>query len=252
MKIALVSFTKNGIHISDKINAYLRKSSNNIEVYSTQTLADKYGKTPFGESITLWAKTCFETCDALIFIGACGIAIRAIAPWIDNKAKDPAVLVIDDKSNFVISLLSGHIGGANKLTRSLADLLGAISVITTASDINGKFAVDEWAVDNNMFIADTSQIKYITSALLKNEPVGLHCIFPIENTLPNGIELSDKGKYGICISYDADEKPFEHTLNLIPKNIAVGIGCRRNTSAQDVESVGITCFARAKSTDRSD
>ncbi len=236
MKIALVAFTENGILLSDKIDAYLCETDNQTKIYTTQQLAKEHNKIPFGESITLWAKVCFETCDVLVFIGACGIAVRAIAPWIESKASDPAVLVIDDKANFVISLLSGHIGGANKLTKSLADLLGAMPVITTASDINGKFAVDEWAVSNNMFITDTTQIKFITSALLKDESVGLQCIFPITSALPNGIELSDKGKYGICISYDKDKKPFEHTLNLIPKNIAVGIGCKKDTTQEHIES----------------
>lgn len=236
MKIALVCFTENGICISEKIITVLEKTDNEIEVYTTQRLAEKYNKEAFGESIKQWVKVCFETCCALIFIGACGIAVRAIAPWIRSKANDPAVIVIDEKANFVISLLSGHIGGANKLTRSLADLLGAMPVITTASDINGKFAIDEWAADNNMFIPDTTQIKYITSALLKNESVGLQSIFSIEGILPNGIKLSAIEKYGICISYDKDEKPFEYTLNLIPKNIAVGIGCRKNTPQERIES----------------
>lgn len=82
---------------------------------------------------------------ALLFIGACGIAVRSIAPYLQGKDKDPAVVVLDERGIFAISLLSGHLGGANELTAVLANLTGAIPVITTATDINGRFAVDVFA-----------------------------------------------------------------------------------------------------------
>ena len=87
----------------------------------------------------------FETDDAIIFVGACGIAVRSIAPYVASKKSDPAVLVIDECGKFVISLLSGHLGGANELTLEVAELLGAVPVVTTATDLHHRFAVDVFA-----------------------------------------------------------------------------------------------------------
>ena len=87
----------------------------------------------------------FAQSDALVFVGAVGIAVRAIAPHCRSKATDPAVVVLDECGRFAIPLLSGHLGGANDLARRLAKACGAVPVITTATDANGVFAVDEWA-----------------------------------------------------------------------------------------------------------
>ena len=92
----------------------------------------------------------FANMDALIFVGACGVAVRSIAPFVRDKKTDPAVLCLDERASFVIPLLSGHIGGANALAARLAGALGAAAVITTATDVNGKFAVDAWAAQNGV------------------------------------------------------------------------------------------------------
>mgnify|MGYP000396976524 CR=1 FL=1 len=84
----------------------------------------------------------FQKMDAILFVGACGIAVRSIAPYVKSKKTDPAVLCMDEQGKFVISLLSGHIGGANELTEEVAAVTGAVPVITTATDVNHKFAVD--------------------------------------------------------------------------------------------------------------
>ena len=98
-----------------------------------------------GVTLANWTAAQFAQSDAIVFVGAVGIAVRAIAPHCRSKATDPAVVVLDECGRFAIPLLSGHLGGANDLARRLAKAYGAVPVITTATDANGVFAVDEWA-----------------------------------------------------------------------------------------------------------
>ena len=161
--------------------------------------------------------------NAIVFVGACGIAVRSIAPYVKDKAKDPAVVVVDEKGNFAIPILSGHIGGANDLAEKIASLTSGVAVITTATDINKKFSVDTFAVRNNLHIGDTKLIKEISSRILNDKKVGLYTDYELKN-VPDCFEESNE--VGICIS-DDDKKPFRTTLNLMPKNVVLGIGCRK-------------------------
>lgn len=124
-------------------------------------------------SLSDWVETQFVSCDLLVFVGACGIAVRKIAPFIKDKKSDPAVLVVDDMGGNVISLLSGHIGNANAWTCLVADRIGANPVITTASDCHGKIAIDMFAVNNGLVITDFTLAKDIESALLDGEKIRL-------------------------------------------------------------------------------
>ena len=145
------------------------------------------------ESAKEFTRRCFAGCDAIVFIGAAGIAVRMIAPLVKAKDTDPAVLVIDEKGRFVIPILSGHIGGANALAMRLATLLHATPVITTATDVNGVFAVDVWATQNGCAIPDTQHIKAVSAALLVGQSVGVQSYFGICGTLPMGV-LADISK----------------------------------------------------------
>ena len=172
----------------------------------------------------------FRTDEALIFVGACGIAVRSIAPHIRSKQSDPAVICIDEQGRFVIPILSGHIGGANRLAKNLAAGLGSQAVITTATDINGKFSVDDWAVRHELLISNMACAKEISAAILEQD-IGLASMLPISSTLPNGLILKDEGPVGIFIGWEKRE-PFAKTLRLIPRNLHLGIGCRKGTSAE--------------------
>lgn len=160
-------------------------------------LAGKIGRELSGESEILWyeknLKTwcgkCFEQADGIIFIGACGIAVRTIAPFLRSKTSDPAVLVIDEMGQFVISLISGHIGGANEFAREVASRIGAVPVITTASDVNGKIAVDVFAKKNNLAIGSMQAAKKIAVAILRGEDVGVCCTGRIEGKIPAELRL---------------------------------------------------------------
>ena len=126
-----------------------------------------------GGDVTLkgWTAEHFAQDEALIFVGAVGIAVRAIAPHCRSKAADPAVVVVDEGGNFAVPLLSGHLGGANALARALAKACGAVPVITTATDVNGLFAVDLWAKAQNCAVLEPERIKHVSGALLAGQTV---------------------------------------------------------------------------------
>lgn len=217
MRAASIAFTKNGGKIAQTLSEALSADG---YIKSGYRFGDLIGfETLTGLMRDLWGKY-----DALVFVGACGIAVRAIAPYIRDKSKDPAVVVSDEKGRFVIPLLSGHIGGANALAEKIAAITGGTAVITTATDINKKFAVDMFAIKNNLHIGDIKLIKEISARVLRGEKIGLYSDWTLKN-IPDC--FSDGAEAGICIS-DEDKKPFRITLNLKPKNIVLGIGCRKN------------------------
>lgn len=226
MKIDIISFTENGSIVSNELIDLFEKKDYNV--YAV-------GKYPIGKTKQLdtdvyeFCKNSFENrVDAIIMIGAMGIAVRAIADNLKNKGCDPAVIVIDDKKNFVIPVISGHIGGANSLSMVMSEGIGATPVITTATDVNNKFAIDLWAVKNRCSIVDISKIKYVSSAILRGETIGLSCDFPVEGPLPQGVKLEGGYDIGICISTCDSKKPFKNTLNLIPKEYVIEIQCEEN------------------------
>lgn len=210
--IAIIAFTENGSKLAERI-----RNSLSEKVFSCE------------KKIQARDFVCeyFKTAEAIIFIGACGICVRMIATLIETKDADPAVLVIDEKGRFVISVLSGHLGGANALAVKISKILDAQPVITTATDINGKFAVDIWTKNNGCRISDLSKIKYISGAILRGDGIGFLCDdFPVSGTLPFKLD-SNKPECGICVGLSADPSPWIKTMNVIPQIITIGIGCRR-------------------------
>ena len=118
------------------------------------------------ESLSDWTKRVFQPGNNLLFIGAAGIAVRAIAPYVREKQSDPAVVVMDEKANWCIPILSGHLGGANLLANKLAKMTGAQAAITTATDVRGVWAVDSWAKQERLTVVNPSGIKEISAGLL--------------------------------------------------------------------------------------
>ena len=144
------------------------------------------------------------------------------------------MLVLDEGGTFVIPLLSGHLGGANALAVALADRLSATPVLTTATDVNGLFAVDVFAKENDLFIEDMALCKAVSAALLAGEPVGFHSDLPTEGPLPKGL-TAEAADLGIYVSA-ANDQPFPRTLRLIPRRYTAGLGCRRGKSEEELES----------------
>lgn len=226
MKISLISFTGNGSILCKKLTDKLAKTED-TKGFAIKKFASQNDLLQLDMSLSEWTKQSFENDDAIIFIGACGIAVRSIAPFVKSKTLDPAVIVIDEKGKFVISLLSGHIGGSNELSLKISDILNAVPVITTATDVNNTFAVDVFATHNNMFINNMKAAKAISAAVLEHRFVGLDSEFKIKGELPNALTLSKSGEIGICICLDKNKNLFKKTLHLIPKAAVLGIGCRR-------------------------
>ena len=175
----------------------------------------------------------FSRTEALIFVGSCGIAVRQIAPHLKGKDRDPAVLVVDELGQFVIPLLSGHIGGANALARTLARQLGAEAVVTTATDLHHKFSPDAWAAEQGFALSSLKEAKAVSAAILEG-PVPMKSDFPVEK-LPRGAVSGESGKIGMYLTCGTAQ-PFETTLRLIPRALHLGIGCRRGTSCAAIEA----------------
>lgn len=178
---------------------------------------------------------CLGWADALVFVGSCGIAVREIAPYVKDKRTDPAVICIDELGRFVIPLLSGHIGGANALAQIIAQSLGAVPVITTATDINEKFSVDSWAVNRGYIISSMKAAKTVSAEILEKD-VPLCSDYPIVTALPSGVISGQNGKVGICITCQ-QKKPYEETLRLVPRILHLGIGCRKGTETSTIREV---------------
>lgn len=172
MTRAYLAFTEKGLALAQKLAGALPGT------------VDRCGHG--GPGLADWAAEQFAHADALIFVGAVGIAVRAIAPHCRNKAVDPAVVVLDECGHFAVPILSGHLGGANDLARALAAVCGAVPVITTATDANGVFAVDAWARHQNCAVLEPGRIKRVSSRLLAGGPVRYRSEFPIAGQAPAG------------------------------------------------------------------
>ena len=234
MNIRIVSYTANGADTARRVGVALTAQGHVCRRFAKAAFC-RDGDEQLSGSASEWARDGFEHADALIFVCASGIAVRAIAPWIKSKTTDPAVLVLDETAQFVIPLLSGHIGGANALAKALSDALGATAVVTTATDRNGLFAVDVFATENNLFISDVKLCKAVSAALLLGEPVGFCSDLPIEGKVPKELQ-NEAAPLGVCVTFDETKAPFERTLRLIPKRFVAGIGCRRGKSEAALEA----------------
>ena len=263
MKISIICFTLTGQQTGEKLKKALEKQKHAVSLYAKS----KYISDSIKESTKEWAGEQFESADGIIFIGATGIAVRSIAPYVASKKTDPAVLVTDECGKFVISLLSGHLGGANELALQAAEALHAVPIVTTATDLEGKFAVDVFAKKNNCHIFRMKEAKEVSAALLAGEKVGFYSEFPWEGELPDGLvnccglrdEISSETdlaameaklesasdlfpKVGIAVTIHKNCTPFLSTTHVVPQAVALGMGCRKNKEVQAVEKAAFTCL----------
>lgn len=206
MNIAIATFTHKGVNLALRLGEFLGG-----EVFAPVRFS-RDGVRPIDSPLSEWAGKYFRDVGALIFVCACGIAVRAIAPHIRDKMTDPAVIAVDESGRFIIPLLSGHVGGANDLARKIAGFLHAVPIITTATDINGLPAIDEWAVKNDCAIENPGVVKHVSSRVLE------------------GVDV------GVAVTCEDIPAPFAVTLMLRPRVLVLGAGCNRGVNPADFES----------------
>ncbi len=234
MKISTISFTANGSALNKKIYDKLIANGEECFSYAISRYAGEHGLLVKEESLNDWCKERFHTQDALVFIGATGIAVRAIAPFVKDKRTDPAVVVIDEMGNYVISLLAGHIGGANELALTLAKIINAVPVITTATDVNHTFAVDVFAKKNGLFISSMPMAKRISAMVLDHKPIGFCSDYKVIGQVDD-VFTNKPCETGVVVSCNAYRSDFKYTLHLIPPIVHIGIGCRRGMDFSVIE-----------------
>lgn len=230
MRLALTAFTQKGVALALRLAADLEGEGHRCSLHCPVRLGLDL---PGYESLALWTGEQFSKVDGLLFVGASGIAVRAIAPYIKDKFTDPAVVSVDEGGRFAVPLLSGHVGGANHLARRVAALTGGEAAISTATDVNGLFAVDQWASQQGLFLESREAAKHVSVALLAGKTVGLESDFPIVGRLPKGIQPGE-AELGIACTINPAATPFPETLRLIPPILNVGVGCRRGTEAEAI------------------
>ncbi|MEY8338386.1 cobalt-precorrin 5A hydrolase [Lachnospiraceae bacterium 62-35] len=271
MKVAVISFTRAGAKIAVRLKRSLSEAWE-CQVYIKKKFWPKdAGEWPKGirdweGNAGEWTRERFQDSQGIIYIGAVGIAVRLIAPWIQDKGKDSAVVVIDEKGKYAISLLSGHLGGANRLARQAAEALGAEPVITTATDLNSRFAVDVFAEENGLILTDRRLAKEISAEILDGGCVRLFSDFPVVGQIPQELYILkeedwkkglDRREHGLAIAITAklggtmgckgndEEKGDSHVLFLIPRCMVLGIGCRKGIEESQIwEAVEEFCQTR--------
>lgn len=216
MKLCCIAFTEEGLRIAGKIE----KSAK----YETIVLDKNSYKSKLSEV--------FQDYDGIVFISSTGIAVRLSAPFLQSKASDPAIVVIDDLGRYSISLVSGHLGGANQLAEELGELLGCQPIVTTASDGRNLEAVDLFAKRKGLYIENLEDAKRLTAMMLEMRPLLLDSEIPMELGYQHLSKTAYEGV--ILVSSKASAgSPLPHCI-LRPKNITVGIGCRRGKSKEEI------------------
>ena len=246
-KLAIVAITRHGIDIARKIKQKMPE----VEIYVPAKHNDGGNDVLwFTEQSTQLVGKLFKSYDALICIFSLGAVIRMVAPHLIDKKSDPAVLVIDDRANNVISALSGHIGGANALARLVASFLGAQPVITTAADVNETIAVDLVGREFNWTIENFENVTKVSAFMVNEEKIAIyqdagernwwHVPLPGNVTVVDSIDKikSQEFKAGLMISdrLVLDQSVIDKSVIYRPKSLVVGIGLHWDTSKETIES----------------
>ena len=241
MRIDIISFTRNGAELSKRIKELMPSSKYECSLFcASKNVKHSDEIICTDESVYDFCTKRFESKTAVVFIGAMGIAVRAISPSIKNKMEDIPVIVIDENASYVIPVLSGHVGGANELAKELADVLNTQAVITTATDVNDKFAIDVFAKKNNLFIENKDGIAKVSSKVLNGETITINMEYGHldDSKVPLGVKIDcknipDDEECDVYISDDNSDK--NALLTLRAKNLILGIGCKKGKSFEEID-----------------
>ena len=215
-----------------------------------------------GQSLDEWVRDSFVWHLPILFIGSVGIAVRHIAPYLENKLTDSPVLVMDDAGSYVIPILSGHVGGANELAREIASYVGAKAVITTATDVFHKFAIDVFAKEHGLGIYNQDAIRIVSKKVLDGKTIRMKCSSmpePLEASVREYLRSSqvelveerreDDGRDAVRDGFEEEvyittkkeldnleeaEKLSDTTLYLYPLQYVIGIGCVQGKSKEEL------------------
>jgi cobalt-precorrin 5A hydrolase len=245
MHIAIIAITKNGARIGAELHAGIPESR--LFVIEKHATGDAH---PFATGVQPLVDRLWPDYGGFVFIMATGIVVRTIASLLQAKDRDPAVVVMDDAGRFAVSLLSGHIGGANALAKTCAERTGSIPVITTATDANGLPSFDMLAKESGWLIEDLSRVKVLNALLLEGKEIAVvdhgsavrrYCagkgILSFHEDFEAALESGASGQLFVTNRVVPPQQATDRLLVLRPVNLCLGIGCNRGTSAREIESV---------------
>ncbi len=251
-KVSVLAITKNGISIGAK----LKEIFPDWNVYAPSKFSNDKEIIWYSEPTSEKIIELFKNNKALICLFSLGAVIRLIAPHLKDKKNDPAVIVIDDKTNFVISVLSGHLGGANELTQTIAEKLNAIPVITTAADVNKTIAVDLLGRDLGWKIDDDSTVTKISAYMVNEEKIGVYQDAGKINwfkELPKNVkiyeslvDLKESNSKGHLIISDKimNDDFLKDSVIYRPPSLVIGIGLHWETSKEKIKNGIDICLTK--------
>jgi len=259
-KIAVLVITKNGV----KIGQNLKELFPDWNIFAPVKFSNEGSEiTWYSEPTSEKIIELFKNNNALVCVFSLGAVIRLIAPHLKDKKTDPAVIVIDDKTNFVISVLSGHIGGANELTKEIAEKIGALPVITTAADVNKTIAVDMIGREFNWKIDDDSTVTKISAHMVNEEPIGVFQEVGKKNwcnKLPKNVSIydslddlknSNSKAYLIISDKIIDKNLDKESVIYRPPSLVIGIGLHWDTSKETIREGIEYCLEKFKLSSKS-
>ena len=247
-RLSIICFSRNGLESAARLRESINENGCEAALYvKCRDISDLKGAFRVEESLGEWTSNQMKEKNPILFIGAVGIAVRAIAPFVRDKLSDSPVIVMDEAARFCIPILSGHVGGANEIAIFLSSMAGATPVITTATDINDKFAVDVFARKNNLFITDKAGIAKVSSKVLLGKKI---CVSIWDDMESGGAfegfmrELSKFDEIEIVPYTPRREADVAITpergkvcakLVLRPRMYVIGAGCKKGTNEEEFE-----------------
>ena len=225
----IIAITQQGLALAKKLKVQFPDSV----IYTLAKWHDEEC-TAIEPDLSTFTAQLFDGHKTLVYVMATGIVVRSIARHLVGKTVDPAVVVLDEKGQFVISLLSGHLGGANAVASQIAETIGATAVITTASDLQGMPSVDMIAKKHQLIIESMHDAKTLTAMTVNGQKVGWRndSLLTVPACYPTLNEAEADGL--VVVSSRTDIKGKVPFVQLIPQNIIVGVGCRRGIPGQQI------------------